>query len=283
MTTSPGPHSGDDTFDLIDDALATLAERRGAWIGDDLTAITLIASLIDQAERCLPELVTNARLNGHTWDEIARALATSPDQARLRYGPDSPVADSRWPYDWLTRPPSQLHNRATRTPLHANLYPTLHFGSYADSRLCGQHLGDLGELSEQSRQRHLGHGLVEPVQRAQHRPRPGEVTNAGNTYAASTCIYGARLRVTKPANDSRRSLTLRSKKNRYRRAPLPAWVATSCLSRVVLPVPGRPTMSRLPPPAAICLSRTLASPAEEISISPDRSPTVSVLRLKFAT
>ncbi len=132
MTTSPGPHSGDDTFDLIDDALATLAERRGAWIGDDLTAITLIASLIDQAERCLPELVTNARLNGHTWDEIARALATSPDQARLRYGPDSPVADSRWPYDWLTRPPSQLHNRATRTPLHANLYPTLHFGSYAD-------------------------------------------------------------------------------------------------------------------------------------------------------
>src|SRR6266571_2385629 len=116
VTTSPGPHSGDDTFDLIDDALATLAERRGAWLGDDLTAITLIA-----------------RLNGHTWDEIARALATSPDQARLRYGPDSPVADSRWPYDWLTRPPSQLHNRATRTPLHANLYPTLHFGSYADT------------------------------------------------------------------------------------------------------------------------------------------------------
>ena len=64
-----------------------------------LTAITLTASLIDQAERFLPELVTSARLNGHTWHDIAQALATSPDEARLRSGPDSPVADGRWPYD----------------------------------------------------------------------------------------------------------------------------------------------------------------------------------------
>ncbi|HEY3034227.1 MAG TPA: hypothetical protein VGJ54_06165 [Streptosporangiaceae bacterium] len=100
MTTpSRGQRSGDDTYDLIDDALAALAERRGAWLSDDLTAITLIASLIDQAERFLPELVTNARLNGHTWSEIAQALATSPEQARLRFGPQSPIADIRWPYD----------------------------------------------------------------------------------------------------------------------------------------------------------------------------------------
>jgi hypothetical protein len=85
MTTpGPGPRSGDDTYALIDDALASLAERRGAWLGDDLTAITLIASPIDQAERFLPELVTSARLNGHTWDQIAAALATSPEQAPLR-------------------------------------------------------------------------------------------------------------------------------------------------------------------------------------------------------
>jgi len=82
--SSPGPHSGDDTYDLIDDALAALAERRGAWLGDDLTAISLIASLIDQAERYLPELVTSARRNGHTWEQLAHALATSPDGARLR-------------------------------------------------------------------------------------------------------------------------------------------------------------------------------------------------------
>jgi len=80
-------------------AWTTLAERRGAWLGDDLTATTLIASPIDQAERCLHEPVTNARLNGHSWEQIAHALATSPDEARLRFGPDSPVADGRWPYD----------------------------------------------------------------------------------------------------------------------------------------------------------------------------------------
>ena len=94
-----GPHSGDDTYDLTGHALHQLAERRGAWLGDDLTAITLTASLIDQAERFLPELVTSARLNGHTWHDIAQALATSPDEARRRFDPDFPVADGRWPYD----------------------------------------------------------------------------------------------------------------------------------------------------------------------------------------
>jgi len=39
------------------------------------------------------------RLNGHTWDQIARALATSPDEARLRFDPESPIADPRWPDD----------------------------------------------------------------------------------------------------------------------------------------------------------------------------------------
>jgi hypothetical protein len=99
MTTTPGPHSGDDTYDLTGTALGELARRRGARLGDDLTAITLLASLIDQAERFLPDLVTTARLNGHTWDQIARALATSPHDARLRFDPQSPIADPRWPYD----------------------------------------------------------------------------------------------------------------------------------------------------------------------------------------
>jgi hypothetical protein len=99
MATGSGPHSGDGTSGLTGDALATLAGRRSAWPGDDLAAITLIASLAGQAERCLPELVTNARLNGHTWDQIAHALGTSPDDARLRFGPESPIAGTRWPYD----------------------------------------------------------------------------------------------------------------------------------------------------------------------------------------
>lgn len=97
--TDPAPRSGDDSYDLIDDALAALAERRGAWLGDELQAMTLLASLIEQAERWLPQLVHDARANGHSWQQIARALATSAEQARLRFDPDSPVADARWPFD----------------------------------------------------------------------------------------------------------------------------------------------------------------------------------------
>ena len=88
-----GPHSGDGTDGLTGHALGQLAERRGAWPGDNLTA-----SLTGQAGRFLPELVTSARLSGHTWHDIAQALATSPDEARRRFDPDSPVADGRWPY-----------------------------------------------------------------------------------------------------------------------------------------------------------------------------------------
>jgi hypothetical protein len=94
----PKTRSDHDTVGLIDHALAELAERRGAWLGDHLTAVTLIASLIDQAQRCLPELVTNARLNQHAWEQIAHALGTSPNEARLRFDPESPIADTRWPY-----------------------------------------------------------------------------------------------------------------------------------------------------------------------------------------
>ena len=100
MTNPPGPHSGDDTWDLIENALRQLAERRRRWLGDPITAITLIASLIDQAERMLPELALEARENDATWHDIAAALATSPEQAELRYNPDSPIADSRMPYDY---------------------------------------------------------------------------------------------------------------------------------------------------------------------------------------
>jgi hypothetical protein len=99
MTPVP-PHSGDDTYDLIDDAPYQLAERRGRWLGDPVAAITLLASLIDQAERMIPMFAAEAHANGATWTDIATAPGTSTEQAELRYSPDSPVADSRWPYDY---------------------------------------------------------------------------------------------------------------------------------------------------------------------------------------
>ena len=112
MAASPEPRSGDDTYDLIDDAVAALAERRGTWLGDDIAALALIASLIDQAERWLPQHVHDARANGHGWEEIARALATSPAEARLRFDPQSPAADGRWPYDfWPGQPAGATSSR----------------------------------------------------------------------------------------------------------------------------------------------------------------------------
>ena len=99
MTGYPAPTTDPDTYDIIDDALAALAERRNAWLGDDTVMIHLLASLIAQAERCLPQAVTDARAEGHTWTGIAALLGTSPDEAWLRFDPDSPIADPRWPYD----------------------------------------------------------------------------------------------------------------------------------------------------------------------------------------
>ena len=93
----PGPVTDADTFDVLDDALNALAERKGLWLGDDTVHIHLLASLIDQAQRALPEAVFTARENGATWADIAQLLATSPEEAHLRFDPDSPIADGRWP------------------------------------------------------------------------------------------------------------------------------------------------------------------------------------------
>jgi hypothetical protein len=98
MISNPSPRSGEDSYDIVDDALTALAERRGLWLGDDITAIALVTSLIQQAQQFLPHLVHDARANGRSWQQIAHALGTSPDDARLRYDPDSPLADGRWPY-----------------------------------------------------------------------------------------------------------------------------------------------------------------------------------------
>jgi hypothetical protein len=98
MTPTP-PRSGHDTWDLIENALRQLAERRGGWLGDPLTAITMLASLIDQAQRMIPELAADARRNRASWADIATALGTSPEQAELHYSPRSPVRDTREPYD----------------------------------------------------------------------------------------------------------------------------------------------------------------------------------------
>ncbi|MDQ2739089.1 MAG: hypothetical protein M3Y35_10880 [Actinomycetota bacterium] len=81
------PNSDDDTFEVIDAALIALATRRGRNLGDDHDVIGLLASLIDQAERFLPEQVASARENGTRWERIAYLLGTSPTEARSALRP----------------------------------------------------------------------------------------------------------------------------------------------------------------------------------------------------
>jgi hypothetical protein len=105
-----GPHSGDDTDDLTGHALRQLAERRGAWPGDDLTAITLTASLTGQAERFLPEPVTSARLNGHTWHDIAPTRPAGDPAPTPRSptaaGPTTPETAQAGPLQAVTTAPN---------------------------------------------------------------------------------------------------------------------------------------------------------------------------------
>jgi hypothetical protein len=81
-----------DIRDLVEDSLEMLAERRGRWLGDDLAAIALLASLIDEAERQLAERVDTVYGNDHCWDNIAQALGTTSAEVRMRFDGRSPVA-----------------------------------------------------------------------------------------------------------------------------------------------------------------------------------------------
>ena len=44
---SPDRRPYSDIRDLVEDSLEILAERRSSWLGDDLAAIALLASLIE--------------------------------------------------------------------------------------------------------------------------------------------------------------------------------------------------------------------------------------------
>jgi hypothetical protein len=94
------PRSGDDaTFEVVDGAVGALGLARGLWMGDDRVMIHLVASVIEQAERFLPYLVAEARAEGAPWEEIARLLGIDVEQARARFDPASPVADTRSMWD----------------------------------------------------------------------------------------------------------------------------------------------------------------------------------------
>ena len=77
------------------DLIATLAERRRPWLGDDLATMTLRTGLLTRPNAsCLNSFTTHGPHRLHL-TRIARALGNNPDITQLRFDPESLIADSR--------------------------------------------------------------------------------------------------------------------------------------------------------------------------------------------
>lgn len=80
------PTAGDDTERVLGDAVASLAALRGLGVeGDAATTLHLLASLIAQAERRLPQAVADARDQTCSWAEIADLLGVTRASAWQRF------------------------------------------------------------------------------------------------------------------------------------------------------------------------------------------------------
>ena len=82
----PAPRTGDDSLDVLSQAIDSLARRRTAyWLGDSAVRPHTLASLIAQAQQPLPQAVHDARDQELTWTEIGELLGTTPTTAARRY------------------------------------------------------------------------------------------------------------------------------------------------------------------------------------------------------
>ncbi len=82
----PAPRTGDDSLDVLSQAIDNLARRRTAyWRGDSAVRLHALASLIAQAEQLLPQAICDARDQELTWTQIGELLGTSPATAARRY------------------------------------------------------------------------------------------------------------------------------------------------------------------------------------------------------
>ena len=82
----PAPRVDDDSFEVLNHAIETLARwRTPYWLGDSSVRLHALASLIAQAQQMIPEAVARARDQSHTWAEIGQLLNLSPQAAARRY------------------------------------------------------------------------------------------------------------------------------------------------------------------------------------------------------
>lgn len=80
------PYLDEESLALVDGAVVSLTVLRGARATDEGAVLSVLASLISEAQGRLPDAVADARDRGHSWAEIATRLATSAPTLRRRYG-----------------------------------------------------------------------------------------------------------------------------------------------------------------------------------------------------
>jgi hypothetical protein len=82
----PGPRADNDSLDVLNQAIDSLAQRRTAyWLGDSAVRLHALASLIAQAGQLLPQAVHDARDQELTWTQIGELLGTTAATAARRH------------------------------------------------------------------------------------------------------------------------------------------------------------------------------------------------------
>jgi len=82
----PAPATGDDSLQVLTEAIDSLARLRTAyWLGDSAVHLHALASLIAQAQQLLPQAVHDARNQELTWTQTGELLNTTAATAARRY------------------------------------------------------------------------------------------------------------------------------------------------------------------------------------------------------
>ena len=82
----PAPATGDDSQQVLSDAIDQLARLRTAyWLGDSAVRLHALTSLIAQAEQLLPQAVHDARDQELAWTQIGELPGTTPATTARRY------------------------------------------------------------------------------------------------------------------------------------------------------------------------------------------------------
>lgn len=88
------PSAGADTETVLEAAIEALAKLRGLVpLGDPTTALHLLASLLAETERRLPNAVAEVRDQQCSWAQVGDLLGVTRASAQQRYGHPSAASE----------------------------------------------------------------------------------------------------------------------------------------------------------------------------------------------